>query len=143
MALPANPPAVYLAEYLRGWTLVRPTPTPVPTTTPTPVPTPGPICDVQSEVIIEQVLGKMLDPLRLRADIDVRLRNTCTIPVTFLVEGVVLSLNADVRGRDTHFLPTMLLPGEMVTLSLVVLGNYWIGGELEYRVEIMDVPGAA
>ncbi len=134
---------MFLAEYLRGWTLVRPTPTPVPTTTPTPTPTPVPTCDIQSEVIIEQVLGKMLDPLRLRADIDVRLRNTCTIAVTVAVDGVVLSENAEVQGRQSHFLPAMLLPGEMVTLSIVVLENYWVGGELEYRVEIMDVLGTA
>ena len=48
----------------------------------------------KSEVIPERVLGTMNDPLRLRADIDVALRNTCTISVTIELEGVVLGTTA-------------------------------------------------
>ncbi len=138
-ASPADPPASFLADYLDEWTLARPTPTPVPTATPTPTPTPVPTCDVESEVIVEKVLGTMNDPLRLRADIDVALRNTCTISVTVELEGVVLGGDGQVRGRQAHFLPVTLPPGELIAFSVLVLGDFWVGSELEYRVEVTPV----
>jgi hypothetical protein len=136
---PADGAASILVDYLTGWRAQTPTPTPVPpTSTPMPLP-PSPTCDVASEVRPIQILGTMIDPLMLRADIDAALRNTCLIPVLINVIGVVLTPDGTELGRQSHYRAVSIEAGELLTVSILVLGNYSFDAEFKYRVEITRV----
>ena len=133
---PADGAASTLVGYLTAWREQQPTPTPVPpTSTPTPLP-PSPTCDVASEVQPIQILGTMIDPLMLRADIEVALRNTCLIPVLINVIGVVFTPDGTELGRQSHYRAVSIEAGELLDLSILVLGNYSFDSEFTYRVEV-------
>ena len=136
---PADGAASTLLGYLTAWRELQPTSTPVPpTSTPTPLP-PSPTCDVASEVQPIQILGTMIDSLMLRADIDVALRNTCLIPVLINVIGVVLTPDGTELGRQSHYRAVSIEAGELLDVSILVLGNYSFDSEFKYRVEISPV----
>ena len=135
-AEPADPAVERLADYLEGWKLARPTPTPVPKPTPTPTQTPALTCDVATKVVVDQVLGTMNDPLELRADIDVAVRNTCGIPAIVILVGVVSGQDGEILGRQEHYIPVRLGPVEIIAVSILVLGDYRMAAELGYKVEV-------
>ena len=139
-ASPADRAASTLVGYLTGWREQKPTPTPIPPTpTLTPLP-PSPTCDVASGVQPIQILGTMIDPLMLRADIDVALQNTCLIPVLINVIGVVLTQDGTELGRQSHYRAVSIEAGELLDVSILVLGNYSFDSQFRYEVEITRVP---